>query len=123
MEKLTLEIVVEVLTEEPAVQVCVRVFATAAVSVLHLFLSHHSGTDGLQALHGPTPTLAVWPTLPPPLYTHLHTLRCTHALKLVFILALQSMRVKFLMVDTRFSFLMLLLINKIFCWDSGAGFD
>lgn len=51
-------------------------FAAAAVSALHLFLSHQSGTDGLQTLHGPTLTLAVWPSLPFNTHTHRHT--CLH---------------------------------------------
>lgn len=33
--------------------------AAAAVPELHLFLFHQPGADGLQALHGPAPTLAV----------------------------------------------------------------
>lgn len=38
--------------------------AAAAVPELHLFLFHQLGADGLQALHGPALTLAVWPSLP-----------------------------------------------------------
>lgn len=45
--------------------VCKRAFAAAAVPVLHLFLSHQSGVDGLQALQGLSPTLSLWPSLPP----------------------------------------------------------
>lgn len=48
-------------------------FAAAAVPVLHLFLSHQSGVDGLQALHGPTPRH--WQSDPacPLSCTHTHT--------------------------------------------------